>query len=157
MSYLSSFICSFFFHSLFKLLWVFVAMHAFLQLQAAGATLGCGAWASHCSGFSGCRAQALGTRSGGSRAPEQRLSQCGTRAQLLLIAWNLLRPGIEPMSATLTGRFLSTVPPVKSYLFTFLKRVCFMWTQENSIYKLGYLFFFLNLSKFLVNFPNFSV
>ena len=28
--------------------------------------------------------------------------------------------------------------------------------QENSIYKLEYLFF-LNLSKFLVNFPNFSV
>ena len=28
--------------------------------------------------------------------------------------------------------------------------------QENSIYKLEYLFF-LNLSKFLVNFPSFSV
>ena len=59
----------FFFHSLFKLLWVFVAMCAFLQLQAAGATLGCGAWASHCSGFSGCRAQALGTRASVVAAP----------------------------------------------------------------------------------------
>ena len=35
---------------------------AFLQLQRAGATLCCGAWASHCSGFSCCGARALGVR-----------------------------------------------------------------------------------------------
>ena len=34
----------------------------FLQLQQAGATFRCGARASHCGGFSCCRAQALGTR-----------------------------------------------------------------------------------------------
>ena len=33
----------------------------FLQLWQAGATLRCGAWASHCSGFSCCGAWALGT------------------------------------------------------------------------------------------------
>ena len=55
-----------------------------------GATLHCGARASHCSGFSFCRAQALGTRASvvvvhrlsscGSRATERRLSSCGTWA-----------------------------------------------------------------------------
>ena len=34
----------------------------FLQLQRAGATLRCGVRASHCGGFSCCRARALGTR-----------------------------------------------------------------------------------------------
>jgi len=33
----------------------------FLQLHEVGATLPCGAWASHCSGFSCCGAQALGS------------------------------------------------------------------------------------------------
>ena len=38
-------------------------LHAgFLQLWRAGATLRCGARASHCSGFSRCGAWALGTR-----------------------------------------------------------------------------------------------
>ena len=38
-------------------------LHAgFLWLRRAGAALRCGAWASHCGGFSCCRAQALGTR-----------------------------------------------------------------------------------------------
>ena len=38
-------------------------LHAgFLQLRRAGATLCCGARASHCGGFSCCGAQALGTR-----------------------------------------------------------------------------------------------
>ena len=62
----------------------------FLQLQRVGATLRCGSWASRCSGFSCCRAQALGTwasvvvahglSSCGSRALERRLSSCGARA-----------------------------------------------------------------------------
>ena len=55
-----------------------------------GATVRCGARASHCGGFSCCRAQALGARapvvvaralsSCGSRALEHRLSSCGARA-----------------------------------------------------------------------------
>ena len=60
----------------------------FLVVQA-GATLRCGAWASHCGGFSCCRARALGVRASavvarglsscGSRALEHRLSRCGAR------------------------------------------------------------------------------
>ena len=45
----------------------------FLQLRRAGATLRCGVRASHCGGFSCCRAWAL----------EHRLSNCDTRAQQL--------------------------------------------------------------------------
>ena len=62
----------------------------FLQLWRVGATLRCGVRASHCSGFSCCRAQALGVRASvvvarglsscGSRALEHRLSSCGARA-----------------------------------------------------------------------------
>ena len=62
----------------------------FLSLRRAGATLCCGARASHCGGFSCCEARALGTwasvavarelSSCGSRALERRLSSCGTGA-----------------------------------------------------------------------------
>ena len=102
----------------------------FLQLQRAGATLRCGAWASHCSGFSFCRAQALSTRASvvvahgliscGFQALEHRLSSCGARAQLLCGMWDLPGPGIEPVSPALAGGFLSTAPPRKS-LQIFLK------------------------------------
>ena len=61
-----------FFYSFFFvwLHWVFIA-HG-LSLVAAGSTLRCGAWASHCSGFSLLR-------STGSR--RTRFGSCGTRAQ----------------------------------------------------------------------------
>ena len=62
----------------------------FLYLWQVGATLRCGVWASHCSGFSCWGARALGTRASvvvacglsscGSRALEHRLSSCGARA-----------------------------------------------------------------------------
>ena len=54
-------------------------LHAgFLQLQRVGATLPCGAWASHCGGFSCCRARALGTQA--SVVAACGLSSCSTRA-----------------------------------------------------------------------------
>ena len=45
------------------------------------------------------------------------------RAQLLHSMWDFLRPGIEPVSATLAGRFLTTGLPGKfeSYVFDDLK------------------------------------
>ena len=46
----------------FWLCWVFVAAHGLSLVARAGATLHCGARASHCSDFSCCRAQALGAR-----------------------------------------------------------------------------------------------
>ena len=62
----------------------------FLKLQRAGATLPCGARASHCGGFSCCGAQALGAQASvvaacglsscGLQALERRLSSCGAGA-----------------------------------------------------------------------------
>ena len=52
-------------------------------------------------------------RSCGSLALEHRLSSCGTWASLLHCMWDLPRPGIEPVSPALAGRFSTTVPPGK--------------------------------------------
>ena len=43
----------------------------------------------------------------------RRLSNCGSRAQLLRGMWDLPRPGLEPVSPALAGRFSTTVPPGK--------------------------------------------
>ena len=42
-----------------------------------------------------------------------RLSNCGSWAQLLRGMWDPPRPGLEPVSPALTGRFSTTVPPGK--------------------------------------------
>ena len=43
----------------------------------------------------------------------RRLSSCGSRAQLLRGTWDLPRPGLEPVSPALAGRFSTTAPPGK--------------------------------------------
>ena len=73
----------------FWLHWVSVAVCGLSLVVASGVTLRCGVRASHCSGFSCCGAQALGTWASivvayglsncGSWALECRLSSCGTR------------------------------------------------------------------------------
>ena len=105
-------------------------------LAVRRATLCCGARASHCGGFSCCRTWALGARASvvvarglsrcgtqalerrlssyGSRALECRLSSCGARAELPRGMWDPPRPGLEPVSPALAGRFLTTAPPGKS-------------------------------------------
>ena len=47
------------------------------------------------------------------RLQTHRLSSCGSRAQSLHGMWDLPRPGLEPMSPALAGRFLTTAPPGK--------------------------------------------
>ena len=56
------------------------------------------------------------------RLQTRRLSSCGSRAQLLHGMWDLPRPGLEPVSPALAGRFSTTVPPGKPKK-AFLKRV----------------------------------
>ena len=78
-----------------------------------GATLPCGARASHCGDFS-CGARALGMQ-----APPvvaHGLSSCSSRAleRRLRGMWDLPGPGLEPVSPPLAGGFLTTVPPGKS-------------------------------------------
>ena len=65
-----------------------------------GATL-CGARASHCGGFSCCRARALGARAS------------VVVAHRLHGMWVLPGPGLKPVSPALAGGFLTTAPPGK--------------------------------------------
>ena len=47
------------------------------------------------------------------RFQTRRLSSCGSRAQLLRGMRDLPRPGLEPVSPALAGRFSTTAPPGK--------------------------------------------
>ena len=47
------------------------------------------------------------------RLQTRRLSNCGARAWLLRGMWDLPRPGLEPVSPALAGRFSTTAPPGK--------------------------------------------
>ena len=47
------------------------------------------------------------------RLQTRRLSNCGSQAQLLRGMWDLPRPGLEPVSPALAGRFPTTAPPGK--------------------------------------------
>ena len=47
------------------------------------------------------------------RLQTRRLSSCGSRAQLLCGMWDPPRPGLEPASPALAGRFSTTAPPGK--------------------------------------------
>ena len=82
----------------------------FLQLWQAGATLHRSARASHYRGLSFAE----------HRLQTRRLSSCGARAQLLRGMWDLPRPGLEPVSPALAGRFSTTAPPEKPQ-FQFFK------------------------------------
>ena len=46
-----------------------------------------------------------------------KLSSCGSQAQLLRGMWDLPRPGLEPVSPALAGRFPTTAPPGKPHIF----------------------------------------
>ena len=69
-----------------------------------------GAWTPHRGAVSRCRARDL----------EHRLHSHGARAELVRRMWDCPKPGIEFVSPTLVGRFLTTRPPRKS---PFLKSV----------------------------------
>ena len=51
------------------------------------------------------------------RLQTRRLSSCGSRAQSLRGMWDLPRPGLEPMSPAVAGRFSTTAPPGKPHSF----------------------------------------
>ena len=56
------------------------------------------------------------------RLQTRRLSNCGSRAQLLRGMWDLPRPRLEPVSPALAGRFSTTVPPGKPLEHFHLKK-----------------------------------
>ena len=52
------------------------------------------------------------------RLQTRRLSSRGSRAQLLCGMWDLPRPGLDPMSPALAGRFSTTAPPGKPQAYS---------------------------------------
>ena len=56
----------------------------------------------------------------------RRLSSCGSQAQLLRGMWDLPRPGLEPVSPALAGRFSTTAAPGKpsNSFFRFFRIFC---------------------------------
>ena len=64
------------------------------------------------------------------RLQTRSLSSRGSRVQLLRGTWDLPRPGLEPVSPALAGRFSTTAPPGKPMLFIFkaqLMCLSFAW------------------------------
>ena len=57
------------------------------------------------------------------RLQTRSLSNCGSRAQLFCGMWDLPRPGLEPVSPALAGRFSTTAPPGKPFIIIF--KICF--------------------------------
>ena len=53
------------------------------------------------------------------RLQTHRLSSCGPRAQSLRGMWDPPRPGLEPVSPALAGRFSTTAPPGKPLIDSF--------------------------------------
>ena len=76
----------------------------FLQLWQAGATL-----------HRDARASLVAEH----RLQTRRLSSCGSRAQPLRGMWDPPRPGLEPASPALAGRFSTTAPPGKPWISFF--------------------------------------
>ena len=54
----------------------------------------------------------------GHRLQTRRLSNRGSRAQLLRGMWDLPRPGLEPVSPALAGGLSTTAPPGKPNIFS---------------------------------------
>ena len=79
-------------------------LQAFSSCQEWGVLSGYRMQASHCGNFSCYGLWAL----------EHRLGSCGPQVQLLHGMWDLLGPGIKPMSPEFAGRFLITGLPGKS-------------------------------------------
>ena len=71
----------------------------------------------------------------------RRLSNCGSRAQLLRGMWDLSRPGLEPVSPALAGRLSTTAPPGKPPNAVFLKMYAYIFIKH-----IGPWLYFVNAS-----------
>ena len=87
----------------FWLCWVFTSVRGLSLVVASG-----GPSSSRCVGLSLSRSLVVEHR-----LQTRRLSSCGSRAQVLRGMWDPPRPGLEPVSPALTGRFSTTAPPGK--------------------------------------------
>ena len=87
------------------LCWVFVSVRGLSLVVASG-----GHSSSRCVGLSLTRPLVAEHR-----LQTRRLSNCGSRAELLRGMWDLPRPGLELASPALAGRFSTTAPPGKPH------------------------------------------
>ena len=71
------------------------------------------------------------------RLQARRLSNCGSRAQPLRGTWDLRRPGLEPVSPALAGRFSTTAPPGKPKICSLLTSSSQYCTRGSSQGKQG--------------------
>ena len=73
------------------------------------------------------------------RLQTRRLSNCGSRAQLLRSMWDPPRPGLEPVSPALAGRFSTTAPPGKpqGFLLCELFKIHFTIYLPSCIYNIS--------------------
>ena len=97
----------FFFNIYFWLCWVFVSVRGLSVVAASG-----GHSSSRCAGLSPSRSLVAEHK-----LQTRRLSSCGSRAQPLRGMWDLPRPGLEPVSPALAGRFSTAAPPGKPHIF----------------------------------------
>ena len=96
----------------FWLCWVFVSVRGLSLVVASG-----GHSSSRCAGPFTMAASLLAEH----RLQTRRLNSCGSRAQPLRGMGDLTRPGLEPVSPALAGRFSTTAPPGKPSYRLFLK------------------------------------
>ena len=95
---------------IFDCVWVFVSVRGLSLVVASG-----GHSSSRCACLSLSRPLVAEHK-----LQTRRLSNRGSRAQLLRGMWDPPRPGLEPVSPAPAGRFSTTVPPGKPYLYVFV-------------------------------------
>ena len=112
MLFLSAYILFFMYVCMYVwLCWVFVSVRGLSLVVASG-----GHSSSQCGGHSSSRCAGLSLSRplvAEHRLQTHRLNNCGSRAELLRGMWDLPRPGLEPASPALAGRFSTTAPPWK--------------------------------------------
>ena len=74
------------------------------------------------------------------RLQTRRLSNCGSRAQLLRSMWDLPGPGHEPVSPALAGRLSTAAPPGKPLLIFLMIRRPPRSTQAKTLFPYTTLF-----------------
>ena len=97
----------------FWLCWVFVSVQGLSLVAVSG-----GHSSSRCTGLSVSRPLVAEHK-----LQTRRLSSCGSWAQLLRGMWDPPRPGLEPVSPALAGRFSTTAPPGKPDHMIFILHV----------------------------------